>query len=122
MHTMPMPYIAQEPLSLLKVKCVFVRSDLVTTLVYLLNCNECILLQIQTIDFETNGIHCWHSLLNRLPIESKGKKFVTFVYGIRLLNLEERCPLREDLPLDFRENYLQEVKIPLPTEEFTSNY
>ena len=61
------------------------------------------------------------TLLNRLPLESKGKNFVTFVYGIRLLNLEERCPLREDLPLHFRENYLQEVKIPLPMEEFTSN-
>ena len=61
------------------------------------------------------------TLLNILPLESKGKNFITFVYGIRLLNLEERCPLREDLALHFRENYLKEVKIPLPMEEFTSN-
>ena len=61
------------------------------------------------------------TLLNRLPLESKGKNFVTFVCGIRLLNLEEKCPLREDLPLHFRENYLQEVKVPLPMEEFASN-
>ena len=43
------------------------------------------------------------TLLNRLPLESKGKNLVTFVCGIRLLNLEETCPLREDLPLHFRE-------------------
>ena len=61
------------------------------------------------------------TLLNRLPLESKGKNFVTFVCGIRLLNLEEKCPLREDLPLHFRENFLQEVKVPLPMEEFASN-
>ena len=62
-----------------------------------------------------------NTLLNGLPLESKGKNFVTFVCGIRLLNLEEKCPLREDLPLHFRENYLQEVKVPLPMEEFASN-
>ena len=62
-----------------------------------------------------------HPLLDRLPLESKGKNFVTYVYGIRLLNLEEKCPLREDLPLHFRENYLQKVKVPLPMEEFASN-
>ena len=61
-----------------------------------------------------------HALLNRLPLESIGKNFITFVCGIRLLNLEEKCPLREDLPLHFRENYLQEVKIPLPMEEINS--
>ena len=48
------------------------------------------------------------------------QKLCNFCMRYLSLTFREKCLLRYNLPFNFRENYLQMVKLPLPREEFAS--